>query len=102
VRVSQDDNKPGSEPRRREFDAGDLRRSDDVSGNSNDKKVAQALVEDDFNRYPGVRTTQDDRKRVLSLHKFGSPCVSNVRLAAPHAGREAAVALSQAFDCFSC
>lgn len=46
--VPQNHDQPGTEPRRGELDTADLRGSDDVSGNADDKQVAQALVEDDL------------------------------------------------------
>jgi hypothetical protein len=50
--VAQNHNERRAEPLCGELNAADLRGSDDVSGNADDKQVAQALVEDDLCRYP--------------------------------------------------
>ena len=46
--MPQHNDQPCAEPRRRELDAADLRGSNDVSGNANDKQIAQTLVEHDL------------------------------------------------------
>ena len=48
------------------LDAADLRRGDDVARNADDKQVAEALVEDDLGRHPGVGASEDDSERFLA------------------------------------
>jgi hypothetical protein len=50
LRVAKDDDETCSVPLRRELDAPDLRRRDDVAGNANDEQVAESLIEHDFGR----------------------------------------------------
>jgi hypothetical protein len=50
--VAQNHNEPCAEPLRGELNTADLRGSDDVSGNADNKQVAQAVVEDDLCRDP--------------------------------------------------
>jgi len=64
--MSQNHHQPCAGPRSGELDAADLRGSDDVSRNADDKEVAQALVEDDLRRYPRVGTTENGGKRLLT------------------------------------
>jgi hypothetical protein len=52
-------------PGRRELDTADLRRSDDVAGDTDNEKVAEALVEDELGRDPGIRTSQHDGEWLL-------------------------------------
>ena len=66
------DNQSGTESCRRELNAADLGRCDDVAGDSNDEEVAEALVEDQFRGDAGIRTTEDDCERLLSRHQRGT------------------------------
>jgi hypothetical protein len=63
--VTEDDNKASVKPRRRELDAADLRRSDDVAGDTDNEEVAQSLVKDELGRDPGIRTSQHDGEWLL-------------------------------------
>ena len=38
---------------------------DDMPGRADDEEVAQALVEDDLRRHPGVAAAEEDGERVL-------------------------------------
>src|SRR6266404_7823882 len=62
--VTEDDNKASVKPGRRELHAADLRRSDDVAGDTDDEEVAEALVEDELGRDPGIRASQHDGERL--------------------------------------
>src|SRR5882762_2163861 len=66
------DNQSGTESCRRELNAADLGRCDDVACDSNDKEVAKALVEDQFRGDAGIRTTEDDCERLLSRDQRGT------------------------------
>ena len=48
------------------FDAGKIIVSGDVSGNPNDKQIAQALIKYQFRWNPRVRTAQDHREWMLA------------------------------------
>ena len=48
LRVAKDDNQACAIPSGGEFDAADLRRSDDVACDANDEEVPQALIEHDL------------------------------------------------------
>ena len=64
--VAQNYDEPCPEPLRGEFDAADLRRSDDVAGNTDHEQVTKALIKDDLYGHPGVRTAENDGKRFLA------------------------------------
>ena len=63
--VTEDDNEASVKPGGRELDAADLRRSDDVAGDTDNEQVAEALVKDELGRNPGIRASQDDGERLL-------------------------------------
>jgi len=65
-------NQSGTESCRRELNAADLGRCDDVAGDSNDEEVAEALVEDQFRGDAGIRTTENDCERLLSRDQRGT------------------------------
>ena len=65
LRVSEHDDEPRAEPRRRELDAAHLRRCDDVAGNADHEQIAETLIEDDFGRHARIGTAEDDRERHL-------------------------------------
>ena len=64
--VAHHDHQPRPEPACRKLNATDLRRRDDVAGDTNDEEVAKALVEHQFRRDTRVRTSEYDRERLLS------------------------------------
>ena len=99
--MPQNHHQPCAEPRRGELDAADLRRSDDVSGNADDKQVAKALIEDDLCRHPRVGTSENDGERLLTCRQLVAARLARERVAAPNVRDEATVPLSQAFECFS-
>src|SRR5882762_6289260 len=49
---------------------------------SNDEQISEAFIKDDFGWYTRIGTTEDDRKRVLTLRQF---CASFGGLLASHA-----------------
>jgi hypothetical protein len=63
--VTEDDNEASVKPGRRELDAADLRRSDDVAGDTDNEEVAEALVKDELGRDPGIGASQDDGEWLL-------------------------------------
>ncbi|MDB5762260.1 MAG: hypothetical protein JWQ21_1255 [Herminiimonas sp.] len=101
-RVAQDDHEPCAEPFRGELDAADLRWSDDVSGNADNKQVAQALVKDDFYRHPGVGTSENGGEWLLACRQLAAMGLAREWVAAPIIRHEATVPLLQTFECFSC
>jgi hypothetical protein len=80
------------------FDAAELRWSNDVSGNADDKKISQALVEDEFRRHPRVGTSEYYGEWVLARHQFAAARFGRAFVTVPNAGHEPAVAFSQAFE----
>jgi hypothetical protein len=91
---------PCAEPYCGELDTAYLRGSDDVSGNADDKQVAQALVEDDFCRHPRVGTSEDNGERLLTCRQLAAARLTRQR-AAPSPRYETTVTLSKAFERFS-
>ena len=53
-----------------------------VARNSNDEQIAEAFIKHDFGWHTRIGTTEDDRKRVLTLRQF---CTSFGGLLASHA-----------------
>ena len=90
-----------AEPRRSELNAANLRTSGDVSGNTDDKQVAKALIEDDLCRHARVGTSENDGEGFLAHCQLAAARLTRERLAAPNVRHEAMIPLSQAFECFS-
>ena len=59
LRVAQHHHQAGAELFGGELDAADLGWGDDVAGDADDEQIAEALIEDDFDRYPGVGTAEN-------------------------------------------
>src|SRR5262245_22167421 len=53
-----------------------------IASYSNDEQVSEAFIKDEFGRHTRIRTTKDDRKRVLTLRQF---CASFGGLFVSHA-----------------
>ncbi len=86
-----------------ELDAADLRRRDDVAGDADHEQIAEALIEDELGRHARVGAAEDDRERQLVLRQRRAPRLTQVApRALPICGREAAVAVAQAFERFVC
>jgi hypothetical protein len=98
--MPQDNNQAGAEPLRRKLHTADLRGGHDVAGYPDDEEVTQSLIENNFDRHAGVRASQDDGERLLAGHEITQPCLTSQRVAAPDAGYEAAVALSEPLESF--
>src|SRR5215216_3798495 len=55
-----------------------------IARDSNDKQISDALIKDDFGWHTRIGTTENDRKRVLTLRQF---CASFGGRLASHAER---------------
>ena len=97
--MSQNHHQPRAEARRRELDAADLGRGDDVAGDADDEQVAQPLVEDDLRRHPRVGTAEQDRERLLPGRELVAPRRAGGRGVGANVGDEARVPLPQPVEC---
>jgi hypothetical protein len=79
---------------RRELHAAYQRWRHNVSGNPNNKEVAQSLVEDDFCRHPRISATENDGKRLQACRHFVASCLIGKRIAASNLRHEAIVSPS--------
>src|SRR3990170_4708119 len=84
-----------------EFDAADLRWSDDVPRDTNDEKIAQSLVEHDLRGDTGVGASEDDRERLLSRCQLLAAVVSKRCIRFAHAEGEATIPLAQPAERFA-
>ena len=96
--MPQNHDKPGAEPRRGKLDTANLRGRRDVSGDTDDEEVTEALIEYDLSGYPRVRTTEDDRKGFLLHCRLGLLRVTQIRISAAHTRGEPPVTLSKTFE----
>ena len=48
------------------LDTADEGRGNDFAGDPNDEQISQSLIENDFNRHPGIGTSKDGRKWFLT------------------------------------
>src|SRR5687767_4016164 len=75
LRVPEHHDEARAVTRRREFNAANLRGSDDVAGDTNHEEITESLIEDYFRRYPGVRTAEYYGERILRGRQLGAPVV---------------------------
>jgi hypothetical protein len=101
-RVPQNHDQAGAEPHRGELGAANLRRRNDVSGNTDDKKVAEPLIEYDLDWDPRVGTTQNNRERLSVLCHLDLQRMTQVLIATPRARGKPTVPLAKTFKCFFC
>ena len=94
------DHQARAEALRRELDAADLRRRDDVAGDANHEQIAEALIEHELGRHARVRAAEDDRERRLAGHELGTPRLVRVLERAHLVGDEPRVAFAQAAEAF--
>lgn len=79
----QDHHQPRAESRRGKLDAADLRSSDDIASNADDKQVAKALVEDDLCWDPRVGSSENDGERLLTCCQLCAARLAREYVAAP-------------------
>jgi hypothetical protein len=92
--VAEDDDESRAEPFRGEFDAGDLRRSDDVPCYPDDEQVSEPLIEDDLGRDPRIGASENDRERFLTGRHLEPALGTGKRMPERLVRLEAAVALA--------
>ena len=97
VGVAKDDDESCPKLIGGELDAADLRGSDDVAGNTDDKQVAEALVKHQLDRNPRVGTGENDGEGVLSAGHAGLVGPAGQRFGIEVTGDEAAIAVAQFF-----
>src|SRR5687768_14525013 len=100
--MAEDHDEPGCEARRRELDAAHLRRRDDVPRNANHEQVAEALVEHELSRHPGIGAPEDDRERLLLRRELDALRATHERVAAADVRRESEVSFPQPPERFLC
>ena len=89
-----------AEPLGGELDAADLRRGDDVAGDTDDKKVTKALIEDVLRRHPRIGASENDGERLLTRRQLATASLAGESVALTSVGHESMVSLTQAFECF--
>jgi hypothetical protein len=100
--MPQNHDQAGAEPHRGELGTANLRRRNDIAGNTDDKKVTEPLVEYDLDWHPRVGTTQNDRER-LSVHcHLDLQRMTQVLIATPRTRGKSTVSLAKAFKRFFC
>lgn len=69
IRVPEHNDKPGPKLAGGKFDAANLRRGDDVTGDTDDEEVAKTLVEHQLDWNPGVGAGENNgERRLFSTH----------------------------------
>jgi len=64
--MTEDYDQPRPEPVGSELHTANLRRSDDIPRNTDDKEVSKALVKHNLRRHARIGTSEDDGKRLLA------------------------------------
>src|SRR5216117_3915488 len=80
--MAEHDNQAGAQNLDAVLDASQAFIVENVARYSNDEQISEPLIEDDFGRHTRIGTTEDDRKRVLTVRQF---CASFGGLLASHA-----------------
>src|SRR5437773_4646225 len=80
--MAQHDNKAGAQNLDAVLDASQAFIVENVARYSNDEQISEAFIKNDFGWHTRIGTTEDDRKRVLTLRQF---CASFGGLLASHA-----------------
>lgn len=100
LRVAEDHHEPRVITCGGEFHTTDLRWSYDVTGNTNDEKVSEPLVEHQLSRHSRIRASEDDREGLLTRRQLGAPVVAEISVRAAQIRNESHVALAQALQRF--
>src|SRR5215471_15770233 len=79
--MAEHDNQAGGQNSDRVFDASQTFIVEHVASYSNAEQISEAFIKDDFGWHTRIGTTEDDRKRVLTLDEF---CASFGGLLAGH------------------
>ena len=98
--MPQNHHQPCAEPLCGELDTANLRGSDDVSGDADDKQIPQALVKDDFCRHPRVGTSENNGEWLLARRQLAAARLIRECVIARSVRHEAAVPFSKSFECF--
>src|SRR5690606_41022300 len=88
-----------SESLRRELDAADLRRRDDIACDSDDEQVAHTLIEHELHRHPRIGASEDHGKRLLAIDEILPSRLAEQGLQAANPGREPSVSFTQPLQC---
>ena len=86
--------RPPAEPRRGELDAANLRGSNDVAGDADDKQLAQTLIEHHLCRDSRIGTPEDDGELLLTCRQLAAARLAPEYVAAPSARNEETVSLA--------
>jgi hypothetical protein len=97
--MTENDDESCAEPFRRKLDTADLRRGDDVSGNTDHEQVSEALIEDGLDRHSRIGATEDHRERLLTRKRLHALDSAHRRVTALVAGKKAVVAFAQPLEC---
>jgi hypothetical protein len=98
--MSQDDHQARPELLSREFDATDLRRSDNIAGYADDKQIAQPLIEDDLHGHSRIGTAQNGRERFLARGQFDATGSTWQCVSAANVCDKTAISVSQPSERF--
>src|SRR6059036_646626 len=80
--MAEHDNQTGAQNIDPVLDASQAFIVEHIASYSNDEQISEAFIKDDFRWHTRIGTTEDDRKRVLTLRQF---CASFGSLLASHA-----------------
>src|SRR5213596_738214 len=85
--MAEHDNQTGAQNIHPVLDAPQAFIVEHIARYSNDEQISEAFIKDDFGWHTRIGTTEDDRKRVLTLRQF---CASFGGLLASHSQRNRA------------
>src|SRR5215211_7351496 len=94
--MAEHDNQTGAQNIDPVLDASQAFIVEHIARYSNDEQISEAFIKDDFGWHTRIGTTEDDRKRVLTLREF---CASFGGLLASHSQRNCA-SIFKAVGCY--
>ena len=98
--MAKNDDQPRPESLRRELHAADLGRRNDVSGDTDDEQITNALVENNLGWHARIRAPENDGEGFLACDYLASTGLSREGFAGSSASCEASISFYQAFECF--
>jgi hypothetical protein len=93
--MAQNDHQAGAKLLCREFNAANLGRRHDVTGDADHEQIAETLIEDDFHGNARIGTAQHGGKGLLAGREVEPAHATRDRIAIARIGDEALITLAQ-------
>lgn len=99
IRVAKDDDETGAAVFNSELNAANAGWCRNIAGDTNDEKVPESLVKNDFSRNAGVRAAEDYSEGLLATDQFGTTLFAGKIYRKRFAGGETLISFLEAIEC---